>query len=177
MSRRSPHTHTHRLWLSLAFLLCCAHAAHAATQTYVSAAGDDSNPCDRVSPCRTFAGALAKTNNRGELAVLDSGEYGAFTVNFSVKITAVGVYAGVTVFDPDAVTINPAAGSETVRYASRTRPSPTTRSGFRISSSSVRAPSATSSRSATRRTRSASPALTPCNISRRRSAATLSAPM
>lgn len=112
MFRRSPMTHAQRLLLSLAFSVFCATAAHAQYQTFVSAGGDDANACTRPAPCRTFAGAIPKTVNRGEVVVLDSGEYGPFTVMGSIKITAVGVYAGVTVFDADGVTVKPAAGSE-----------------------------------------------------------------
>lgn len=111
MSRRSPRTHARRLLLSFACLLFCAHAARAAEQTYVSAKGNDANSCQPTAPCRTFAGALAKTSLNGEVIVLDPGEYGPFTVTFSVSVTADGVYAGVTVVDADAVTIKPAAGS------------------------------------------------------------------
>lgn len=111
MSRPGPDTYARRLLLSLVLLVFGAHAARAATQTYVSAKGDDANPCDYSSPCRTFAGALAKTANRGEVAVLDSGEYGTFTVTFSVRVTAVGVYAGVTAFDQNGVNIKPPAGA------------------------------------------------------------------
>ncbi|HEV2764949.1 MAG TPA: right-handed parallel beta-helix repeat-containing protein [Pyrinomonadaceae bacterium] len=105
-------THALRLSLSLAFLFVCASAAHANYQTYVSVGGDDANNCTRPAPCRTFAGAIPNTVNRGEVVVLDSGEYGHFTVTGSIKITAVGVYAGVTVFDADGVTVKPVAGSE-----------------------------------------------------------------
>lgn len=111
MTRQGPKTHALRLWLSLAFLLFCAHSARAAPQTYVSAKGNDANTCQQIAPCRTFAGALAKTDIRGEVVVLDSGEYGPFTATFSVSVTAAGVYAGVTIFDADAVTLKPSAGS------------------------------------------------------------------
>jgi len=101
--------------LSLPFallLLFCAGGAQAAPQTFVSAAGDDANPCDHDKPCRTFAGALLKTDVGGEVAVLDAGEYGPFKVTHSVKVTAGGgIYAGVTALSGDAVEIAPPAGS------------------------------------------------------------------
>ena len=102
---------TGRPWLALAFLLFCAHAAQAAPQTFVSAKGDDANSCEQDKPCRTFAGAIAKTDVGGEVAVLDSGEYGPFHVPFSLKVTASGVYAGVTAFDTHAVTVKVNSGS------------------------------------------------------------------
>ncbi len=111
MSRTSPTAHARRLFVLAALLLLCARAADAAPQTFVSSKGDDNNPCGSASPCRTFAGALFKTDVGGEVAVLDSGEYGRFTVNYSMKITAVGVYAGVTSFDWHAVHVKPSAGA------------------------------------------------------------------
>lgn len=77
-------------------------AASALPQTFVSSLGNDENTCARFAPCRTFAGALAKTDAKGEVVVLDSGEYGAFSLSKSVRITAVGVYAGVQVPKYDA---------------------------------------------------------------------------
>lgn len=101
-----------RLWMALALMLLTAHAAGAATQTFVSAAkGDDANTCEQDKPCRTFAGALLKTDAGGELAVLDAGEYGPFKVHHSVKVTAAGVYAGVTAVSGDAVHLAPPSGS------------------------------------------------------------------
>src|SRR5687768_5071854 len=111
MSRMSPTAHLRKLFVLAALLLCCARAADAAPQTFVSAKGDDANPCAHAAPCRTFAGALAKTDVGGEIAVLDSGEYGTVQINSSVKITAVGLYAGVTAYDTDAVTVKPGTGA------------------------------------------------------------------
>ena len=112
MPRTRPTAHARSLFaLAALFLLFCARAADAAPQTFVSNKGDDNNPCSSASPCRTFAGALLKTDVGGEVAVLDSGEYGPFTVNYSMKITAVGLYAGVTAFDWHAVHVKPSAGA------------------------------------------------------------------
>ena len=112
MTAPSPDTRARRLWLALALLLCCAHAAQAAPQTFVSAKGDDAATCDHDKPCRTIAGALLKTDVGGEVAVLDAGEYGPFKVTSSVKVTAGGgVYAGVTATSGDAVHVASPAGS------------------------------------------------------------------
>jgi hypothetical protein len=82
-------------------------AASAIPQTFVSSLGNDDNTCARFAPCRTFAGALAKTDAKGEVVVLDSGEYGPFSLDKAVRITAVGVYAGVKVpkYDSPQITI------------------------------------------------------------------------
>jgi hypothetical protein len=57
------------------------------SQTFVSATlGSDSNPCTRMSPCLTFAAALAQTNAGGEIDVLDPGDFGPVTIAKSVSI-------------------------------------------------------------------------------------------
>ena len=108
---RRPDTHAFRLFALAAFVLFAAHAAQAAKQTFVAAGGDDANACDQAAPCRTFAGALLKTDTGGEIAVANSGEYGTLVVNKSVRVTAVGVYAGVTAYNDVGVKLNPPAGA------------------------------------------------------------------
>ena len=57
------------------------------SQTFVSAAlGNDSNPCTRVSPCLTFAAALAQTNAGGEIDVIDPGDFGPVTITKAISI-------------------------------------------------------------------------------------------
>lgn len=96
-----------RLLFAFIATLLFTTAASAIPQTFVSSLGNDANTCARFAPCRTFAGALAKTDAKGEVVVLDSGEYGAFSLSKSVRITAVGVYAGVQVpkYDSPQITI------------------------------------------------------------------------
>src|SRR3954469_3247997 len=69
-----------------------------ATRTWVSGVGDDVNPCSRTAPCKTFAGAISKTANGGEINCLDPGGFGAVTINKSLVIdchyTEGGVLAG-----------------------------------------------------------------------------------
>ena len=51
--------------------------AHAdSDRTFVSALGDDNSTCTRPAPCRTFAGAIGKTNAGGEVVVVDAGGIG-----------------------------------------------------------------------------------------------------
>src|SRR5213080_1261098 len=57
-----------------------------ATRTWVSGVGDDLNPCSRTAPCKTFAGAIAKTAEGGEIDALDPGGYGAVTITKSITI-------------------------------------------------------------------------------------------
>ena len=56
------------------------------TRTWVSGVGDDANPCSRVAPCKTFAGAISKTAPGGEIDCLDPGGFGAVTITKSITI-------------------------------------------------------------------------------------------
>src|SRR3569623_1628780 len=69
--------------------LACTIATGAsaqATRTWVSGVGDDVNPCSRTAPCKTFAGAISKTANGGEINCLDPGGFGAVTINKTLVI-------------------------------------------------------------------------------------------
>jgi hypothetical protein len=57
-----------------------------ATRTWVSGVGDDANPCSRTAPCKTFAGAISRTAEGGEINALDPGGYGAVTITKSITI-------------------------------------------------------------------------------------------
>jgi hypothetical protein len=59
-----------------------------ATRTWVSGVGDDANPCSRTAPCRTFAGAIGKTQAAGEINVLDPGGFGGVTITKSITISS-----------------------------------------------------------------------------------------
>jgi len=78
-----------------------------AQRTFVAASGSDAFPCSLSQPCRSFAAAIANTNGNGEIIVLDSAGYGSVTVTKSVTIGAPpGVYAGISVFSGDGVTVD-----------------------------------------------------------------------
>lgn len=78
---------TLNLLVVLALCLLCGSTARAqACRTWVSGVGDDLNPCSRTAPCKTFAGAISKTAEGGEISVLDPGGYGAVTINKSITI-------------------------------------------------------------------------------------------
>src|SRR5262245_58154220 len=57
-----------------------------ATRTWVSGFGDDVNPCSRTAPCATFAMAILKTAARGEIDILDPGDFGPLTIKKSITI-------------------------------------------------------------------------------------------
>lgn len=63
-----------------------AGTLHAQTRTWVSGVGDDVNPCSRTAPCKTFAGAISKTAEGGEISVLDPGGYGTLTITKAITV-------------------------------------------------------------------------------------------
>jgi hypothetical protein len=96
-----------------AYLLMGASMASAqSTRTWVSQEieGDDANPCSRSSPCRTFAGAIFKTNAGGEISVLTPGGYGAVTINKALTISGVGENASILGASVNGIVITAPAG-------------------------------------------------------------------
>lgn len=79
-----------------------------ATRTWVSGVGDDANPCSRTAPCKTFAGAIAKTAAGGEINAIDPGGYGAVTITKAITIDGAGTVA--SILASATVGINIAAG-------------------------------------------------------------------
>jgi hypothetical protein len=76
-----------------ALALCLVNGTPAqaqATRTWVSGVGDDANPCSRTAPCKTFAGAISKTANGGEIDALDPGGFGALTITKSITLDGGG---------------------------------------------------------------------------------------
>ena len=69
-----------------AFLFAAATANAQASRTWVSGVGDDVNPCSRTAPCKTFAGAISKTAEGGEISVLDPGGYGSLTITKAITV-------------------------------------------------------------------------------------------
>jgi parallel beta helix pectate lyase-like protein len=88
-------------------VLASAFPALAAQRTFVASYGSDVAVCSLPAPCRGFAAAIPKTDPGGEIIVLDSAGYGAFTITQSVAIVAPpGIYAGVSVLAGDGIAIN-----------------------------------------------------------------------
>jgi hypothetical protein len=72
---------------AFASLFCLAAIANAqATRTWVSGVGDDVNPCSRTAPCKTFAGAISKTAEGGEIDALDPAGYGTLTISKAMTV-------------------------------------------------------------------------------------------
>jgi hypothetical protein len=75
---------------AISFCALTTAAQAQATRTWVSGVGDDANPCSRTAPCKTFAGAISKTSNCGEIDALDPGGFGAVTITKSITIDGGG---------------------------------------------------------------------------------------
>jgi hypothetical protein len=107
---RSSHTLTRFLpVLGLLALALPSAAFGQATRTWVSGVGDDANPCSRTAPCKTFAGAVSKTANGGEINCLDPGGFGGVTITKSLTIKCHYTEGGVLVAGTNAIVINAAA--------------------------------------------------------------------
>ena len=78
---------TFKMFALVVFTLVFSVAAQAqATRTWVSGVGDDVNPCSRTAPCKTFAGAIAKTATGGEINALDPAGYGTLTITKAITV-------------------------------------------------------------------------------------------
>ena len=81
-------------------------ASAQATRTWVSGVGDDVNPCSRTAPCKTFAGAISKTADGGEINCLDPGGYGAVTITKSITIDCGGTFGSILASLTNGIIIN-----------------------------------------------------------------------
>lgn len=83
-----------------------------ATRTWVSGVGDDVNPCSRTAPCKTYAGAISKTANNGEISTLDPGGYGAVTITKGMTIdgTTGAGFGSILAVGVTGVIVNDATG-------------------------------------------------------------------
>jgi hypothetical protein len=89
------------------FLLAFASIAQAqATRTWVSGVGDDANPCSRTAPCKTWAGAISKTADCGEIDALDPGGFGTVTITKSITLDGTGTMASILAAGTTGVIIN-----------------------------------------------------------------------
>jgi hypothetical protein len=95
MKTRNTFTKLSLAMTVIAIVLLVSSRSAAANRTWVAPSGDDNNSCSNANPCKTFTGALAKTNAGGEIVVKESGGFGPVTINKSVTIDAGGKYAGI----------------------------------------------------------------------------------
>jgi hypothetical protein len=70
----------------LSLTLVLTSLAHAQSRTWIASYGDDASPCSRTSPCKTFAGAISKTDEGGEMDVIDPNSCGTLTITKAITI-------------------------------------------------------------------------------------------
>ncbi|CAB4882140.1 MAG: DUF1565 domain-containing protein [Actinobacteria bacterium] len=94
--------------IAAVFIAASAAPSVAATRTWVSGVGDDANPCSRTAPCKTWAGAISKTDAGGVIDALDPGGFGAVTITKAITLdgSAAGGQAGTLVSSGMGVTIS-----------------------------------------------------------------------
>ena len=92
-------------------LFAAAGTAATAQRTFVASTGNDANPCSIAQPCRGFAAAIVRqSGRRGYRAGFSRVRPRARTISQSVSIIAPpGVYAGISVFSGDGVTVSAGA--------------------------------------------------------------------
>jgi hypothetical protein len=93
------------------FTLTVSSLAQAQTRTWVSGVGDDLNPCSRTAPCKTYAGAISKTADKGEISTLDPGGFGAVTItkNITIDGTAGAGFGSILAAGVNGVNVNDSA--------------------------------------------------------------------
>lgn len=100
------------------FLVFSAVAGAQVSRTWISATGDDANPCLRGSPCRTLTGTIAKTSIGGEIDCVDPVSLGIVTITKSVTINCEDMQGAITASGANGITINitdPADTAKSVR--------------------------------------------------------------
>jgi hypothetical protein len=95
-------------------LLGIGTASAQATRTWVSGVGDDVNPCSRTAPCKTFAGAISKTANDGEINCIDPGGFGAVTIVKSIVIDCGGTFGSTLNAGTYGIIVNAGAGGRVI---------------------------------------------------------------
>jgi hypothetical protein len=82
-------------------------------RVFVSATGNDANPCTRTQPCRSLDEGVTTVAGNGEVIILDSGNYGDVVIGKAVVIAAApGVYATIVQEGTEpGVTVNAPAGA------------------------------------------------------------------
>jgi hypothetical protein len=119
--------------LLAAIILVCSTPLYAqASRTWVSADGDDDNPCSRTAPCKTFAGALANTAAGGEINCLDPGGYGTVNITSSITIDCSQTRGSILAVNTTGAIVDGAGIHVTLRGLSITGANTTTGNGIRI---------------------------------------------
>jgi hypothetical protein len=99
--------------LALTVTLPAVSAQAQSPRTFVSAAGNDSNPCSFAAPCRHFQAAVNATSAGGEVDALDPAGYGPITISHAITIEGQGWSYIAPPAGGNAMTIN-AGASDTI---------------------------------------------------------------
>lgn len=100
--------------LALGFLvpLLASGPAHAqATRTWVSGVGNDADPCSLTAPCKTFAGAITKTADNGEINCRDPGGFGTVTITKNLTIDCGGTFGSILASAGNGIVITNSSSS------------------------------------------------------------------
>ena len=97
--------------MTMGLLLTCLSFVSTAradgARSYISPSGSDNRPCTRNQPCRTFDGALAKTDAGGEIVAMETATYEPATITKSITLAAApGADVAIRATTGNAVTIN-----------------------------------------------------------------------
>src|SRR6516164_8315138 len=106
IGRNAMRTKTMSVVPGLLLALSTAAAYGQASRTWVSGVGDDANPCSRTAPCKTFAGAISKTADGGEIDCLDPGGFGAVTITKAITLDCTGTHGSVLVAGTNGIVVN-----------------------------------------------------------------------
>jgi hypothetical protein len=111
----SKFCHVLKAFAVVIFTLMVTSLAQAqATRTWVSGVGDDANPCSRTAPCKTFAGAISKTADGGEIDAIDPGGFGAVTITKGITIDGGGTFTSILASLTTGVIINDATNTKVI---------------------------------------------------------------
>jgi hypothetical protein len=97
--------------MSAAKSVTATFATEMLTRTFVSSSGVDDNPCTLAQPCATFARAYTVTAQKGIIAALDPGKYGALTISGPITINGNGWSAITAPAEGNGITINAGSGN------------------------------------------------------------------
>jgi hypothetical protein len=86
-------------------------ASAQATRTWVSGVGNDADPCSFTAPCKTFAGAISKTADNGEINCRDHGGFGSVTITKNLTIDCGGTFASILASATNGIIINNSSSS------------------------------------------------------------------
>jgi Right handed beta helix region len=98
--------------LALAVTLPAISAQAQAPRTFVSAAGNDSNPCSFAAPCRHFQAAVNATGAGGEVDALDPAGYGPIVISQAITIEGQGWSYVAPPANGNAITITAGSGDK-----------------------------------------------------------------